>query len=63
VLASFLTLSWPHCSKVKAVTSGDAGACFGRPKVGVMCFFPVYTDFDWTLDSFAIVGGQWKQFV
>ncbi len=61
MVASCLTLSWRRCSNGNAVTFGEA--CFGRFKVGVWRFFPVYTGSNWKLASFASVGGQWKQFV
>ena len=41
--------------------SGEA--CLGGPKVGVMCFFPMYTGFNWKLVNFPSAGGQWKQFL
>jgi hypothetical protein len=44
VVASCLTLTCLRCSKVNAGASGEA--FFGRPKVGVMCFFPVYSGFN-----------------
>ena len=54
-----MTLTWRRCSRVNAVAFGEA--FFGRPKVGVMCFFPVYTGFNCKFPSCATVGGQWKQ--